>query len=257
MVDKQIFQGYVDFLKENDPFKRPSMLYENYDYSGSHATIARCFIIHFKESHPEYIDAAIELMENAVEKMFSEEGEEGRIDTDQMIWGYNDLSVWYGIYKSDMETALNFANKGIELLQTTPDQDLFFGVRGQLWFNRWVSMLRLGKEEEALKECRGKIDEATRKDLNYVSNSMLYYAYQFLAYVSGRHGDYLQAIDHLEKGAQFIDLREEVRKVELREFQEILKLRENHPEECYKQLGKLLDRVSSLHQAWDFDGRVT
>jgi tetratricopeptide (TPR) repeat protein len=254
MVDKQTFQGYVDFFKENDPYKRPSMVYENYDYAGSHATLGRCFVIHFKESHPELIHAAIVLMENAVEKMFTEKDEDGQVDVDQIIWGYNDLSVWYGTFLGDMERALHFANKGLEVLQTTADHDLHFGVRGQLWFNRWVSMVRLGREEEALKECREKINETNFKNLNYVSNSMLYYGYQFLGYISQRREDYLQAVDHLEKGAQFLDLQDEVRKGELETFREILKHKENNPEECYKQVAELLGMVSSMHQAWDYDG---
>jgi hypothetical protein len=255
MVDKQMFQDYVDFLKENDPYKRPSMVYENYDYAASHATLARCFVIHFKESHPELIEAAIVLMEHAVQKILTEEDEDGQIDVDQIIWGYNDLSVWYGTFKSDMERSFHFANKGLDVLRKTDDNDLCFGVRGQLWFNRWVCMVHLGREEQALKECTQKINEITLKKFNYVSNSMLYYGYQFLGYIAQRQKDYKLAIDHLEKAALFIDLQDEVRKYELERFRKILSIKENNPEECYKQLGKLLDMVSSMHQAWDVDGR--
>lgn len=253
MVAKELFQRYVEFLKENDPSRRPTWIYENYDFSGSHATIARCFIIHFRKSHPELVDDAICLMKDAVEKVFTEKDEEGQIDVDQIIWGYNDLSVWYGSFKKDMENALQFANKGIEILETTADRDLCFGVRGQLWFNRWVTMLRLTREEEALKECRAKINEIRLRNLNYTSNSMLYYSFQFLAFVAKEHKEVILAIEQLQEAAKYIDLQDEVRKYELKKYHEILKLKETDPEECYNQLDHLLDMVSSLHQAWDFD----
>ena len=256
MVEKETFQSYVNFLKENDPYGRPARVYENYDYSGSHATLARCFIIHFKESQPELIDAAIILMKNAIEKMYDEKDEDGQIDVDQIIWGYNDLSVWHGNFKHDMERALHFSNKGIEMLKTTADRDLHFGVRGQVWFNRWVTMVHLGWEEEALTECREKISETTLRNLNYTSNSMLYYGYQFLALISEKQKKTIQAIENLKEAAKYLDLKDEVRKHELKKYHEILQLKETNPEECYNQLNELLNMVSTLHQAWDFDHSI-
>ncbi|MGE6487420.1 hypothetical protein [Paenisporosarcina sp. NPDC076898] len=256
MVDINTFDYYVAFLKENDPNGRPTFTYEHYDYSGSHATLGRCLIIHFNKSHPEVIDDAIQLLNGAVEKMFEEKYEDGKIDFDQVIWGYNDLAVWHANYKKDMEKALHFANKGIEMLQTVADCDLSFGVRGQLWFNRWVSSLKLGREEAMLKVCREKITEASLRNSNYTSNSMLYYGYQFLAFVSKSHNDMIQAIGYLEESVKYLDLQVEVRKYQLKQYHEILELKESDPDECYKQLEQLLDMVSSLHQAWDFDSSI-
>lgn len=257
MVDISTFDYYVAFLKENDPIGRPAVVFENYDSAWSHATLARCLIIHFSESHPEVIDDAIQLLNGAVEKMFEHKNDDGQIDFDQIIWGYNSLSVWHASYKKDMEKALHFANKGIEMLQTVADCDLSFGVRGQLWFNRWVSSLQLGREEAMLKECRENITEASLRNSNYTSNSILYYGYQFLAFASKSHKDMIQAIGYLEESAKYLDLQDEVRKYQLKTYHEILQLKESVPDECYKQLEQLLDMVSSLHQAWDFDSSIS
>ncbi|MBU9713665.1 hypothetical protein [Evansella tamaricis] len=253
MFSEELYQKYVDFLKENDPSRRPHILYEHYDYSGSRAHLARCLVLYFHKTNPEFINDAIAMLESAVELALEERDEDGKLDVDSIVWAYKDISTWYGTYTENREQCLISANKGIEVLKNVSDKELGFGVRGQVWFNRWMALSLLGREGEALEECKGKIHEVEIKNLNCSSNSMLYYGYLFLAQRNAQNNKYEEAIDYLLASMKYIEFQEETKEKGLKEIEEILKERESDPAECLKKLEKKIELNSSLHPAWDFN----
>lgn len=252
VISKQRYKEYVEFLKSNDPLGRPPFVYENYELPQARAHLARCLFIHFRKSHPEFMIDALNILESAVNEMLTDEYEDGTIDVDQIVWGYTDLIVWSWVLHRNSKNSLQYANKGIEFLANVSDEDLSFGVRGKLWFNRWVLLMEIGKSAQAIEECLEQIKHEKLQNKPYTSHSMFYYSYMFLGEVSKQQGDWIKGISYIQEAANYIDLFESHREHEQQNFYKVLDDKSKKPEETFHKLYEIVELVSCLHQAWDF-----
>jgi tetratricopeptide (TPR) repeat protein len=258
LLSEEKFNEYVTYLLENESIY-DLVLRGIMDYSSaeSHATLARIIMRHYNNQHLEHRKDAITLLESSIKMhLTTEQYDDGFIDYDQIIWAYRDIMPLYWSEYGDAQRSYELSLEALKILELVSDDDLAFGVRGEIWYNKWYFLSKLGKEAEAIADCKTIIQETETKNLPYKENSMLYFGNLFLAVVSKWQKNYLQAIEYLEKAASYTSLDDDSQKYYLKQFKKSLPMKNENPKLCYEELIKILDMVTSMHPAWDFDPKL-
>ncbi|OZM56444.1 hypothetical protein CIB95_11760 [Lottiidibacillus patelloidae] len=257
MLPEEKFNEYVTYLIEKDELY--TIVLKNFMYysaAESHATLARILRRHFDDQHPERKTDAISLLESSIDlHLNTEQYDDDYINYDHVIWAYQDLiSLHWDVY-NDAKKCLELSLDALKILDFVSDDQLNFGVRGEIWYNKWYFLSQTGKEAEAIVECKAKLEEIEAKDLPYRQNSMLYYGNLFLAVTYKRQEDYLQGINYLKKVAVLTPIYDDYHKYNLPRYKEILLSQDDDPKACYEELWSFLDRIN-VHPTWDFDPKL-
>jgi tetratricopeptide (TPR) repeat protein len=258
LLSEEKFNECVTYLLEKETLYHVVLnSYMNYSFAESHATLARILMRHFDKQQPEHKKDAITLLESSIHMhLTTEQYEDGYINYDYIIWSYRDL-IWLNWDEyNDAEKCLKLSLKALEILESVSNDDLHFGVRGEIWYSKWYFLAKSGKEAEAIVECKTTIQETEAKNLPYKENSMLYFGNLFLSVVCKWKEDYLQAIEYLKKAATYTSLDDDSRKYHLEQFNISLQLKNEDAKASYDELFNILDMVTSMHPTWDFDPKL-
>lgn len=106
----------------------------------------------------------------------------------------NSLGDIYCNYIADLDKAIEFTNKAIELASST-DINFNYILRGDIWKSKLHLLELLEKKQEIEDELEKIINKY--KDKEFKSNSYLHNAYKYKANVEYLRGDYKTALDNL------------------------------------------------------------
>jgi hypothetical protein len=253
VISKEKFDEYREFIKTNDPIGKILVFFNNYNNANHRATLARYLKRHFSDEHPERRRDAIKLLGSSIEMFYSEKDEYGKIEYDQIIRAYKDLAIWYWQETKNATKSYELTKSALIMVKQLNDADLPFGIRGQIWYQKWFFLSILGKEERAKDECKQMIEEVKYMDLSYNANSIYYFGHLFLSNRYQCSRDYITAINHLEEGVKYIDLIDGSWKYQLKQYKKLLELKESDPKRCYENLSSLIETVSQNYPDWEFD----
>ncbi|OZM56476.1 hypothetical protein CIB95_11920 [Lottiidibacillus patelloidae] len=253
MISKEKFDEYREFIKSNDPIGKILVFFDNYNNANHRATLARHLKRHFSKEHPERRRDAIQLIESSIEMFYSEKDEYGKIEYDQIIRAYKDLAIWYWQETQNANKPYELTKEALKIIKQLTDADVPFGIRGQIWYQRWFFLSILGHEKKAKAECAKMIEDIKYKYLSYSVNSIYYFGHLFLSNRYQWSQDYLSAIKHLEEGAQYIDLIDGSWKFQYKKYKNLLELKDSNPKQCYENLSVLIENASHNYPDWEFD----
>lgn len=229
------YQALVQWVQEIH-FDIPKALVQDYSNWRHRSRLARCLL------RVGNVQPAIALLKSiAKESISMERNEEVEMsETEDKIWCLMDLAQAIFQCEEDVEHAFLHVNEAIRLAQNYP-LAFQFVVRGELLQNRWYFLCALGKEKLACREaqqiCRAK------HCFSETNNSILFYAYYFLAEQERFENKWRGAFQTLRKAVQQIP-RDSFEKKKL---QALLKTKKVQREESYQ---KIVDIFQSMDVNW-------
>lgn len=193
------FNELVDFVLETGVHPPKSLFTLGFDDWHARARLAHFLCM------PEYNKRAegIALFKSVANEQIDEENPE---TVEEKIFALQKLSACLREEKQELNDALNYINKAIELAEST-DYLYKYILRGELWADRWITLYMQNKLDVAQAEADEKID--AYEELPIAHNSYLYYAYRFKAQIAAKNATTLIATDFMHKAISFIEVPEE------------------------------------------------
>jgi tetratricopeptide (TPR) repeat protein len=235
------YQALVQWVQEFH-FDIPKALVQDYSNWRHRSRLARCLL------RVGNVRPAIVLLKSIAKESISMERNNGveMSETEDKIWCLMDLAQAIFQCEKDAEHALVHVNEAVRLAQNYP-MVFQFVVRGELLQLRWSFLCAVGKERLACREAQ-QIYRA-KYCFSETNNSILFYAYYFLAEQERFQNKWRGAFRALRKAVQQIPRDSSEKK----KLQALLKTKKVQPEERYQ---KVIDSFQSMDVNWKDNTKI-